>query len=208
MNVSWATASFRVRGRLIPAVGFFVLLSAYVGTVQATDRIGDCRVGIYQLHNGDKIDIGPTDGAHLRWRREDGTTGVLTPAANGTWTSTLGWTDRPDGNSATFDCKAGHIDFNGIEGRRVPLEVTNTTFEGAGVRLAGRLVMPEGNARVPIVVLVHGSDIFPRWISIPRSGNSPLRESAYSSTTSVAPARRVAATRRITCCWRMTPLRR
>src|SRR6185437_1858446 len=38
--------------------------------------------------------------------------------------------------------------------------VTNTRFQGAGVTLAGRLVLPKGHARVPIVVLVHGSEHF------------------------------------------------
>src|SRR6185437_3083769 len=46
----------------------------------------------------------------------------------------------------------------GISGKRIPLEVTNVAFQGAGVRLAGLLVMPQGAARVPIVVLVHGSE--------------------------------------------------
>lgn len=45
-----------------------------------------------------------------------------------------------------------------MSGKRIPLQVTNVTFQGAGVRLAGRLVMPKGTARVPIVVLVHGSE--------------------------------------------------
>jgi pimeloyl-ACP methyl ester carboxylesterase len=136
------------------------LLMALPGSACAKDRIGDCRIGIYRLADGSTVDIGPTDGDHLRWRKEDGTTGVLTQAGGGTWTSTLGWTDRPDGKRVSFDCGKGAITFAGVAGKRIPLEITNATFQGAGVKLAGRLVMPEGNARVPIVVLVHGSEHF------------------------------------------------
>src|SRR6185312_12333102 len=51
------------------------------------------------------------------------------------------------------------IDFNGKQGQRIAFDVTDTHFKGAGgVALAGRLVLPKGNARVPIVVLVHGSE--------------------------------------------------
>jgi phage-related protein len=95
---------------------------------------------------------------HLRWRKEDGTTGLLTRGGNGVWTSTLGWTGRPDGKHVSFDCVKDTINFDGVLGRQIPLEVKNVTFQGAGVRLAGRLVMPQGTGRVPIVILVHGSE--------------------------------------------------
>ena len=124
------------------------------------DRVGDCRIGIYQLRDGSKIDVGATDGDHLRWRKEDGTTGVLTLARDDTWTSTLGWTEKPDGKRVSFDCGKGAIVFAGVGGKRIPLEVSDTSFDGAGVKLAARLVMPTGKARVPIVVLVHGSEDF------------------------------------------------
>ena len=138
----------------------FLYGPALVRSAQAQDRVGDCRIGIYQLQNGDKIDVGATDGDHLRWRREDGTTGNLTPGNAGVWTSTLGWTDRADGRHVTFDCNAKRITFAGVPGQRIAFDVTDVTFQGAGARLAGRLVMPRGNGRVPIVVLVHGSEHF------------------------------------------------
>jgi hypothetical protein len=121
-------------------------------------RTGDCPVGIYQLHDRSELDVGVSDGDHLRWRKEDGTTGLLTREANGAWTSTLGWTGRPDGKRVSFDCGEDTVNFAGVSGKRIPLEVTDVTFRGAGVRLAGRLVMPQGTAQVPIVVLVHGSE--------------------------------------------------
>jgi hypothetical protein len=127
-------------------------------TASPESRAGDCPVGIYQLDNGSKLDIGVSSGNHLRWREENGTTGLLSRDGNHAWTSTLGWTERPDGKRVSFDCAEGNVSFAGISGKRMPLQVTNVTFRGAGVRLAGRLVMPQGAARVPIVVLVHGAE--------------------------------------------------
>ncbi|MDE2226202.1 MAG: alpha/beta hydrolase, partial [Xanthomonadaceae bacterium] len=140
---------------------FALVLATFVGGVAhaADASVGNCHVGAYRLANGSIVDVGPSDGAHLRWRREDGTTGLLTSRADGTWTSTLGWTDRPDGIEVTFsDCAKGSIEFDGMHGQRIAFDVTNTRFQGAGVTLAGRLVLPKGNARVPIVVLIHGSE--------------------------------------------------
>ncbi|MGE5625392.1 MAG: alpha/beta hydrolase family protein [Bacillota bacterium] len=121
---------------------------------------GDCAVGIYQLTDGSKLDVGMSDGGHLRWRQEDGTTGLLSEDGEGAWTSALGWTGRPDGKRLSFDCAQEHVSFAGVSGKRIPLQVTDVTFQGAGVPLAGRLVMPPGTARVPIVVLIHGSEDF------------------------------------------------
>ncbi|GAB2541839.1 alpha/beta hydrolase family protein [Rhodanobacter koreensis] len=144
----------------VPLVLAALLLAVSTKSAAASSasHTGDCPVGIYQLDDGSKLDVGPSDGDHLRWRKEDGSTGLLTRDANNAWTSTLGWTGRPDGKRASFDCDKGTIIFAGISGRQIPLQVTNVTFQGAGVSLAGRLVMPQGHARVPIVVLVHGSE--------------------------------------------------
>jgi pimeloyl-ACP methyl ester carboxylesterase len=126
----------------------------------ADDPVGDCHVGAYRLADGSLVDIGATDPAtNLRWRRVDGTTGLLKSHPDGTWTSTLGWTGRPDGKTVRFsDCDAGRITFAGMAGRRIAFDITNTHFQGAGVMLAGRLVLPQGHGRVPNVVLVHGSE--------------------------------------------------
>jgi len=125
----------------------------------AADLTGDCRIGTYHLRDGTVVDIGATDSPHLRWRREDGTTGKLTEASDGSWISTLGWTERSDGKRVSFsDCAKGEINFDGVKGQRIAFDVTETKFQGAGVTLAGRLVMPKGNNRVPIVVLIHGSE--------------------------------------------------
>jgi pimeloyl-ACP methyl ester carboxylesterase len=118
----------------------------------------DCRIGTYRLADGSDVEVGAVDGEHLRWRRKDGTSGKLTRTANDQWTSTLGWTDRRDGKLVAFDCNRNLIDFGGRSGQRITFDVTETRFQGAGVELAGRLVMPKGNSKVPIVVLVHGSE--------------------------------------------------
>jgi pimeloyl-ACP methyl ester carboxylesterase len=145
-----------------PSVFAAVVLAATITPALASpqSRTGDCPVGIYQLDDGSKLDVGNSDGDHLRWRKEDGTTGLLTPQKTGEWISTLGWTGRPDGKRVTFDCAKDTVNFAGVRGQQIPLEVTNVTFQGEGVPLAGRLVMPEGTARVPVVVLVHGSEHF------------------------------------------------
>ena len=135
------------------------LALAAQGAHAAVDLAGDCRIGTYHLRDGTDVDIGAADGPHLRWRRKDGTTGALTKASDGSWTSTLGWTGRPDGKRVSFsDCARGEITFDGVKGKRIAFDVTETKFQGAGVTLAGRLVMPKGNGRVPIVVLIHGSE--------------------------------------------------
>jgi pimeloyl-ACP methyl ester carboxylesterase len=118
----------------------------------------DCRIGAYRLNDGSDLDVGAVDGEHLRWRRKDGTSGKLTRAANDRWTSTLGWTDRRDGKLVAFDCSRNAIDFAGERGQRIAFEVAETRFKGGGVELAGRLVMPKGKGKAPIVVLIHGAE--------------------------------------------------
>jgi dienelactone hydrolase len=55
-------------------------------------------------------------------------------------------------------CGAGEISFDHERGTRIDFDVHDSTFESDGVRLVGRLVMPKGAGRVPVVVLVHGSE--------------------------------------------------
>jgi uncharacterized protein len=90
----------------------------------------------------------------------DGTTGVFHKKDDDFWTSTLGWTNRPDGHTASFTHSAsGEIEFDGKKALRIAFDVTDTLFEGrSGTKLAGRLVLPKGNERIPIVVLVHGAE--------------------------------------------------
>lgn len=158
MKTNLCTAEL-TRTSALRALGIATVVLALTGTgaVQAKEA-DDCEVGIYQLPDGSHIDVGASDDNRLRWRRNDGTTGALTRSEDGVWTSTFGWTERADGNQVTFDCRKDTITFAGVDGQRIALDVTDVVFDGAGVQLAGRLVMPEGDARVPIAVLVHGSE--------------------------------------------------
>src|SRR6266481_381476 len=121
---------------------------------------GDCQIGAYRFSDGEIVDIARSEGDTFRWRKFDGTTGILHKKGDGSWTSTLGWTDRPDGHTASFTrCATGEIEFDGKKAHRIPFDVTDTVFEGRGeVKLAGRLVLPKGNEGIPIVVLVHGAE--------------------------------------------------
>ncbi len=141
----------------IVAMAMFALAAERV--FAADDLTVDCRIGAYHLEDGTDVDIAASEGPHLRWRRADGTTGELTKEGDGTWTSALGWTHRHDGKHVSFsDCASGEITFDGVKGKRIAFDVTETKFQGAGVTLAGRLIMPKGNSRVPIVVLIQGSE--------------------------------------------------
>src|SRR5579862_6293810 len=133
--------------------------SAGVASSAPTDSTKNCHIGSYRLSDGRAVDIAPSDDDTIRWRTFTGETGQLHPQKDGTWTSTYGWTDRPDGKIVSFsDCEKGEITFANEPGRRIAFDVTNTTFESNGVKLVGRLVLPKGNGKVPVVVLVHGSE--------------------------------------------------
>ena len=48
--------------------------------------------------------------------------------------------------------------FGNEPGRRIAFDVRDTVFENNGVKLVGRLIMPKGSDKIPVVVLVHGSE--------------------------------------------------
>lgn len=120
----------------------------------------DCHVGSYKLADGSIVDIGiADDDGTRRWTRFDGTTGLLHPAAGKTLSSTRGWTRQADGISVSFpDCDAGVIDFGGVSGQRIAFDVKDVSFADHGVTLVGRLTMPKGTDKAPVVILVHGSE--------------------------------------------------
>jgi len=119
----------------------------------------NCHVGTYRLADGTVVDIAPSESHTMRWRMLTGETGELHMQMNGMWTSTYGWTGRRDGKTVSFsDCDQGKIAFGKESGRRIPFIASDTTFESGGVKLVGRLIMPPGNGKVPVVVLIHGSE--------------------------------------------------
>ena len=94
------------------------------------------------------VDIAPSTGTTLRWRRFDGTTGALAKGANGTWTSTFGWTQRADGKEVSFsDCTHGEIILRITRGKRIAFDVSDTEFQGHDVKLVGRLRCQRAKAK-------------------------------------------------------------
>ncbi len=151
----------RMQALLLVGVALFPATAFGQGSAPEEQGAGDCHVGTYRLSDGAEVDIGNADDGKLRWRRKDGTTGLLTRSPDGSWRSTLGWTDRADGVGVSFaGCSKGTLTFAGVAGRKLEFDVTETRFKGAGVTLAGRLTLPPGRGRVPIVVLIHGSENF------------------------------------------------
>jgi uncharacterized protein len=143
----------------IAAILFMLASAVSVAADDVPSTPPPCEVGSYRLADGTALDIAAGQPGKLRWRRPDGRTGELTPQGKGRWSSTLGWTGRPDGHHVTIpDCQRGEIRFDDLTGRRVPLVQLDTRFQGSGVTLAGRLTLPPGDARVPIVVLIHGAE--------------------------------------------------
>ena len=140
------------------AIAFFGLLLSF-SVLAGADVKRDCHVGLYRLSDGRTVDVAPSESNRLRWQTFTGERGQLHPQANGTWTSTYGWTDRPDGKTVSFsDCDKGEIIFGNESGGRIAFDVRDAVFESNGVKLVGRLIMPRGSGKIPVVVLVHGSE--------------------------------------------------
>lgn len=192
---------------VVMTLSIYLLASLYGAACAASDK--DCHIGSYRLNDGSTIDVAASVDDTLRWRLFTGETGQLHPQANGTWTSTYGWTDRGDSRTISFsDCSRGEIHFGPVSGKRIAFDVRDTKFEDRGVKLVGRLVLPTGTGKVPVVVLVHGSEHIPPSTPIRYSGCSQRRVSARSSMTNAAPVYRVAPTRRTLTFSPLTPLPR
>src|SRR6266480_2856737 len=146
--------------RLIVCALSAAFMSAAIADESEGGTAGDCQIGAYRFSDGEIIDVARSEGDTFRWRKFDGTTGILHKKDDGSWTSTLGWTDRPDGHTTSFSrCANGEIEFDGKKAHRITFDVTDTVFEGrGGIKLAGRLVMPKGENSVPIAVLIHGAE--------------------------------------------------
>jgi len=150
---------------LTPAVRLCVVRAIMVSVLVASPQIAraavaqDCHVGSYRLKDGSVIDIDSAGEGLLRWRMFTGETGRLRKRPDGSWTSTYGWTGRPDGRIVSFsDCATGEMHFGKQLGQRIAFDVTDTSFASNGTKLVGRLVMPKGAGKVPVVVLVHGAE--------------------------------------------------
>lgn len=142
--------------------GTLVLLFVLAFTLSSPTRAEStdaCFVGSYRLEDRTDVDIAPSAKGSLRWRKFDGTTGLLRRRDDGTWTSTRGWTDKADGIAVLFGtCGEKTIRFAGKSGKRLEFATRDIRFESHGTTLSGRLMMPPGDWKVPIVVLIHGSE--------------------------------------------------
>jgi len=150
---------------LASALAFILASAAFPATAQLDvnarpDPAMVCHVGVYRLEDGSWVDVAPLESRGLRWRRLDGATAKMMLDADGHWVSTLGSTTRVEGPQPQLGtCDEGRIVFEGKTGRQVALDTRATTFIGqGGTRLNGRLILPPGDAPVPIMVEVHGSE--------------------------------------------------
>ncbi len=156
--------------RQLIALFAFVLLAACGGEDRDLPVADiDCRTGLYANAEGEVLALTLTSSGGYRWRMLDGRTGAL--AAEG-GASKLGWTDEADGNTADLGaCGDNAIQFGPTDAlqsyERVPLQITDATFERDGLTFSGRLIWPAGVERAPLVVHVHGSE---RWSAV-RSGS-------------------------------------
>lgn len=160
MQQDRAARAWRPRAWMMASMLWLASVAAMAGEPVPPAGALACETGGYRLEDGRALDIGPGEPGQLRWRLADGRTGALAPRGDGRWTSTLGWTGRPDGHALVLPrCGQGTIRFDGVAGRRIPLVEVDARFAGSGgTALAGRLTLPPGGARVPLVVLVHGAE--------------------------------------------------
>lgn len=127
-----------------------------------------CAYGAYKLSDGQTAVIAPSgDPKALRYVVMSGITGMLYPSGEATppaqFTVNRGWDSTPiAGATAAIDCTGNTIklddDIVKATGTRIPLDITETTFVSHGLTLAGRLLLPQTSAPVPIAILVHGSE--------------------------------------------------
>lgn len=145
------------RSSRMAAVCGWSLLAAAAAHAAPASPAPSCHIGLYAMSDGSTLDVAPSAPGQLRWRRPDGTSGAFDVAGAHAGQSRLGWTSRPDGHVVEpGDCDT--VAFDGESGRRVPLVVRDVRFQSDGVDFSGRLVLPPGKARVPVVVLLHGSE--------------------------------------------------
>lgn len=148
-----------------------ILIGAAALSLSACDLTGDrvpdnrtpqvnCHVGAWRLADGHIVDLLPVDDlSKMRWRADDGRSGLLSPAGEGRYTSTLGWTGRPDGIEAAFGaCGDDNATFGGQAATHLHFDEKDIRFESRGETLYGRLVLPPGTGKVPVAVWVHGSE--------------------------------------------------
>ncbi len=131
-----------------------------------------CHHGAYQLDDGRILTITPSSGAQsLRFVFMDGNTGRLLPEKGQAevpprkFTAGPGWAgETPIRTRVIFGaCNAATlsiaIDVKApVTGKKRAFDIIDAQFVSHGKKLAGRLVMPKTTERIPVAVLIHGSE--------------------------------------------------
>ena len=142
----------------------FVAAAAATSAAATLDPDLQCRLGAYRLSDGRSVGVtGIEGGAHdLRYLLSSGEYGQLASVSGGDYQMRA-----PKGEtygSVSFaPCRLGGLVFREegkapLSGRKLPLIVTRTSFDSAGSRLFGKLVMPAYGKAAAIVVWVEGSN--------------------------------------------------
>jgi uncharacterized protein len=122
-----------------------------------------CRFGAYALSDGRTLVIDGYDGAarDLQYVLSTGEYGHLAASAPDHYAMTA---DSGAYGSASFsDCSSGELTFaedgrQSLVGKRVANLVSYADFGSGGVRLHGKLVMPQNGNADAVVVMIQGSD--------------------------------------------------
>src|ERR1700742_5152498 len=105
-----------------------VAIVSLLPRLAAAQAAKSCPVGIYRFTDGRTVDVASSEEQTLRWLMFTGERGQLHPQPDGSWTSTYGWTTRSDGKKVSFSkCSAGEINFNDERGKRIDLDVKDST---------------------------------------------------------------------------------
>jgi hypothetical protein len=148
-------------------LGIAVMVLAGCATVPPVPSEADglCHSGAYRLADGQVVSIGRSTEQALRYKSMNGETGRLYPRAEGDYAGGEGWASPPPPVVATLrgPCGGERVRFSapGIpeqDATRVALSRKTVTFSSGDTSLRGRLVAPPGRGKVPVVVLVHGSE--------------------------------------------------
>jgi uncharacterized protein len=140
-----------------------------------------CHSGAYRDANGRLITLTPSD-ERLRYRLETGESGRLRRQPDGRWSATLGWSEDgpPSAEARIGACGGTTIEF-GLAGEpvitatRLAFKLRETKFKSRDAKLAGRLVLPPGDAPVPLAVILHGSESYSGRLHYPEQYRLPAQ---------------------------------
>ena len=123
-----------------------------------------CHNGAYELSDGSRLVIQPSDPGNLRYRLLDGTSGRLYRVSENHYESGDGWSVRePVTLRVAFrDCDGDIVQWQRgndqqFRGRRIPLPTRPVYFQSGAATLYGELVMPVNRKPRAVVVLQYGS---------------------------------------------------